>query len=65
MSPADANRLRALESAPLNSWIALSDDESRIVAVGRTLEELSARLDEIDEPVVISKTPPVWGPMVL
>ncbi len=65
MLPADEKRLRALESAPLDSWIALSEDESRIVASGPTLAELSACLDAIEEPVVISKTPPAWGPLAL
>ena len=39
MSDAERSRLLALQSAPLNSWIALSDDETRIVAVGASYEE--------------------------
>jgi hypothetical protein len=57
-------RLRALESAPLDTWIALSDDESRILATG-TLQEVSDQVDALDEPAVILKTPPFWGPLAL
>jgi hypothetical protein len=32
-------RLDLLRSAPLNSWIALSADESRIIATGKTFLE--------------------------
>jgi len=32
-------RFEALKSAPLDSWIALSEDESRIVAIGPSYEE--------------------------
>ena len=37
MPSPDAIRLKLLRSAPLNSWIALSEDESRIVATGANL----------------------------
>jgi len=40
MSSPDAIRLELLRSAPLNSWIALSEDESRIVATGATYSEV-------------------------
>lgn len=65
MLPADEKRLRALESAPLDSWIALSEDESRIVAVGRTFTEVSRKLEAIEEPAVILKTPPAWAELIL
>jgi len=62
LSPANQVRLRTLESAPLDKWIALSEDQSRIVAVGETYGELAARLDAAgDTNVVVMKTPPVWG----
>jgi len=54
-------RLLALKSAPLNAWIALSDDESKIVAHGATYEEVVHRLEEIgDETAFLVKTPPSW-----
>lgn len=34
----ESQRLNALRSAPLNSWVALSEDESRIVATGASYQ---------------------------
>jgi hypothetical protein len=31
---------------PLNSWIALSEDETRIVAAGKSFTEVSDRCDD-------------------
>lgn len=63
--PPDA-RSEALRQAPLNSWVALSDDEGRIVAVGSTYEEVAAELDRIgDTSAVILKTPDAWLPLAL
>jgi hypothetical protein len=63
MSPESAARLKALQEAPMDSWIALSEDESRIVAVGRDYAEVSAKADATGEPdVLILKTPPSWSP---
>jgi hypothetical protein len=64
MSPQAAIRLKTLRSAPLNSWIALSDDESRIVAVGRTYKEVSELSDAAGEnnPIIL-KTPTEWEPI--
>jgi hypothetical protein len=52
-----------LRSAPLDSWIALSEDESRIVAVGHTYSEVSERSDAAGEadPIIL-KTPTAWEP---
>jgi len=61
MSSPDAIRLELLRSAPLNSWIALSEDESRIVATGATYSEvveLSERAG-VQDPLII-KTPEQW-----
>ncbi len=59
-------RSEALRNAPLNSWVALSDDETRIVAVGATYEELAAELDRMgDTSAVILKTPDAWLPLAL
>jgi hypothetical protein len=66
--PATPNRLRskALRSAPVDSWIALAQDESRITAVGATYEEVSKRLDETgDKDSVILKTPKSWLPVAV
>ena len=57
-------RLEALRSAPLDTWIALSEDESKIVATGASYEE-AARNSEmagIADPILI-KTPKVWMPL--
>lgn len=55
-------RVEALRSAPPNSWVVLSDDESRIVAIGKTYEEAVAASDKagVIDPVVV-KTPTVWS----
>ena len=65
MSYSDA-RSQALRNAPLNSWIALSDDESRVVATGKSYEEVAAELDRLgDENSVILKTPDDWLPLAV
>lgn len=62
LSSANQARLRTLESAPLDRWIALSEDQSRIVAIGETYGELAAQLDAVgDTKSVVLKTPPFWG----
>lgn len=56
-----SQRLNTLRSAPMNSWVALSEGESRIVAIGASYQEVSDRSDAAGEanPVVI-KTPDRW-----
>jgi Family of unknown function (DUF5678) len=62
MTPASLIRLHTLESAPLDSWIAISADESRIVAVGKDYREVSDLADAAGEDdVTILKTPPEWA----
>ena len=64
MSPENKIRLELLRSAPLDSWIALSEDEKRIVAVGKTYSEVSELSDvagEVDP--LILKTPTEWEPI--
>jgi hypothetical protein len=58
------SRLEALRSAPLNSWVALSEDESKIVAVGSTFAEVVSNSENagIADPVIL-KTPSVWIPL--
>jgi len=64
MSPENEARLEMLRSAPLNKWIALSEDESNIVAVGETYGEVSERSDlaGVSDPVIM-KTPEQWVPL--
>lgn len=61
MSPENEIRLKLLRSAPLDSWIALSEDETRIVAIGKTYSEVSALSDAAGEadPLIL-KTPTRW-----
>jgi len=57
-------RFAALQNAPLDSWIALSEDESKIIAVGDSYSDVvdkSERAGESD-PVVL-KTPKFWLPI--
>jgi hypothetical protein len=62
MSPENQVRLELLRSAPLNAWIALSEDESRILATGNDYAEVSLKADALGETeAVIIKTPPVWS----
>lgn len=58
---AETPRLKLLRAAPLNSWIVLSDDESSIIAVGSTYEEVSEKIEGagVTEYVVV-KTPRQW-----
>jgi len=64
MSPQDARRLELLRSAPLNSWIALSEDESAIVATGATYSEVVERSENagVSNPLIL-KTPEQWSPL--
>ena len=64
MSPEAKIRLGLLQSVPLNSWVALSEDESRIVAVGKTYDEVSRKSDVAGEhdPLIL-KTPMEWEPL--
>jgi hypothetical protein len=39
MSPANAIRLEHLRSAPLDKWIALSEDKSRVLAIGDNFQQ--------------------------
>ncbi len=61
---AAARRLEALRSAPLNCWIALSEDESVIIAVGNTYEEVVQKTENagVADPLIL-KTPPCWAPL--
>lgn len=62
-TPIDA-RLETLRSAPLDSWIALSEDESKIIAVGSTYGEAVAKSEQagVNDPLIV-KIPPDWSPL--
>jgi hypothetical protein len=64
MSPQAAARLEALKSAPLDSWIALSEDESTVVAVGKTYSEAAENSERagVQDPIIL-KTPASWAPL--
>jgi Family of unknown function (DUF5678) len=64
MSPQAAARLEALRNAPLDSWVALSEDETRVVAVGKNYSEVVEKSEQagVTDPVIV-KTPPQWAPL--
>jgi hypothetical protein len=67
MPAADADsRFELLRKAPLDSWVALSEDESRIVATGSTYSEAVRNSENagIDDPIIL-KTPKQWLPLSL
>jgi hypothetical protein len=57
-------RLEALRSAKPDSWVALAEDESKIVATGATYEEVVRKSEEagVTEPLIL-KIPPSWSPL--
>lgn len=54
-------RFEALKSAPLDSWVALSEDETKIVAVGSSYDEAVKKSENagVTDPVLV-KTPKAW-----
>ena len=59
-------RSEALRKAPLDSWVALSADQTKVVAVGVSYGEVASKLDRMgDTDSVILKTPPAWLPLAL
>jgi len=54
-------RVELLRSAPLDSWLALSADETRIIAIGSTFTEADAIAKKSGErDYVLTKTPDAW-----
>jgi hypothetical protein len=55
-----------LAQAPRDGWIALSEDESKVVGSGSTMEEAvcAAAKQGVEEPVLV-KSPKEWGQRVL
>jgi hypothetical protein len=64
MSPENTIRLALLRSAPLDKWIALSEDETKIIAVGDNYQQVVERSEASGEldPIIL-KTPPTWAPL--
>ncbi|HEV8132343.1 MAG TPA: hypothetical protein VGQ81_13930 [Acidobacteriota bacterium] len=64
MSP--EGRVKALLEAPPNSWVAFSEDESKVVGYGSTYEQavLEAEKNGVTEPVLV-KTPDSWIDLAL
>ena len=64
--PVASQRLELLRSAPMNTWIALSADESRIIATGVTFmaaDEAAKKTGE--EGYVLTRTPEAWLPRAM
>jgi hypothetical protein len=59
-------RADALLNAPLDRWIALSEDESEIIAVGSTFDEAAqkAKAQGVSDPIIV-KTPEAWTSRVM
>ena len=55
-------RLQALREAPPNSWLALSEDESRVLGSGKTYAEAVelAAEEGVEDPILI-KIPDEWS----
>ncbi len=60
---AESPRIAALRSVPPNVWVALSDDETKVIATGATYEEavLGSERAGVSDPILI-KTPEKWLP---
>jgi hypothetical protein len=54
----ESPRIQALRSAPLDSWIALSEDESKVIATGPTYQDAAEQSERagVSDPIII-KTP--------
>jgi hypothetical protein len=59
---AETVRVEALRAAPLDCWMVLSEDETRVLTSAATQEivEASEQL-EVQDPIIL-KTPPSWLP---
>jgi len=63
---APEERIAALKKAPSNSWVAFSEDESRLVAYAATYEEAvsEAQGRGVADPVLV-KVPEDWAVRVM
>jgi hypothetical protein len=59
-------RIDALRNAPPDGWVALSEDEQRLVAYGPTYDEVvqKSRENGVTEAVVV-KVPENWNDLAL
>lgn len=66
LDSASESRLAALRGAPLDRWVALSADESRVVADGDSFESVAAAAEHAGEsdPLIV-KVPEDWTPRIL
>ena len=66
MTPEAAGRLAALTAATLDRWVALSSDESHIVAEAETFDEIvsAAEMAGEQDPILLH-VPSDWTPRVL
>ncbi len=63
MSPQE--RIKILQEAPKNSWVAFSEDETEVVAHGSTYDEAVANAEKKGvKELVLVKTPEEWLEMV-
>ena len=66
LDAASESRLAALKGASLNRWIALSADETHVVAEGDSFEEVATMAERNGEPdPLIIRTPESWMPRTL
>jgi hypothetical protein len=64
--PVASQRLELLRSAPMNTWIAISADESRIVATGSTFMEADEAAKKAgEEGYFLTRTPNSWLPRAM
>ncbi len=64
--PENSSRLELLRNAPKNSWVALSADETRIVAIGATFLEADIIAKKSGaQNYMLTRTPDAWISRVL
>ena len=64
--PNPEKRLKILREAGPNTWLALSDDESMVIAKGQSYEDVIREAEDagIADPLIL-RTPCDWTPLVL
>jgi len=57
-------RLELLRSAPLDAWLALNEDETKIIAVGSSYADVVEKSEKagVSDPILF-KTPKAWMPI--
>ena len=59
-------RIKVLRAAPPDGWVAFSSDEERLVAYGKTYDEVVMKAEKNGEPdPVLTKVPKDWSMQVL